>query len=119
MSLTRTVNLKNLDMECVQEAARDLGYRLGYNRKHKLWGSKMSEVNAEVVVTNPSESMEIGFIRNGEDIEISYDHMIGETYGKLMSTYFEKMVNKRSKGRYRMINKTDANGKVTLNLRRV
>lgn len=118
MSLTRTVTLKNLDMDLMAEAAEACGMTTDRNRKHRLYGGRTGAVAADLVVTPKDGSMEIGFIKNKEDYEISYDHMIGDHYGNLMSTYFEKMVEKRSRGRYRLVSKNNTGGKITLTLRR-
>jgi hypothetical protein len=118
MSVTRNVDLAEVDFDILEDACFELGYTTNRNRTAKMYYDKTKEV-CDLVIKCRNSNREIGFIKGKDKTTVMMDHIDGKEYGQVMSTYFERLIEKRTRGRYKLNEKKVVGNKMRISLRRV
>lgn len=118
MSVTRKQKLGAIDLDIMEEAADECNYRYSRNKSSRLWGSRTQD-DCDLVV-HTDRNMDIGF-KQGLDgeVEVHYDHYLREQYENLMSTYFEKLIQRKGRGRFSVLSKEKVGNKLRLTVRKI
>ena len=116
MSVTKTVELGEVDLDLMESVAKDMGYQTARNSQCRLYNSSEE---ADLVIRDICKGRDLGFRETQTGVKAVYDSEDAPKYSEVMAEYLERIVTRRSRGRFKVIGREKTGQKLVLNLRRV